>query len=173
MRPRVRIAALAAVCGLGCPAGAQQPVAPDVPGAAPRQPLATIVAEPVAMLIAACDQNGDASVARAELAACLARSFAGADPAHAGSIGYIGYSDWALKWLGDRNALPGPFEVDADGDNRITLPELQARFDTIFTRLDRDHDGTLTRAELLTIRSGVGTNGGPQGRRGKKRGGAE
>jgi hypothetical protein len=144
-----------------------------VPAGTPaRQPLATIVAEPLAMMIAACDQNGDALVSRAELATCLARTFAAADPMHKGSLGYIGYSDWALQWLGDRNALPSPFEVDADGDNRITLAELQARFDAIFARLDRDRDGSLTRAELLTIRTGVGAAGDrPTGKHGKRHGG--
>ena len=172
MRPCVRSAALAALSALACAAGAQQPAPPPAATAAPRQPLATIVAEPVAMMIAACDPNGDAIVSRAELATCVAHSFASADTGHKGSIGYIDYADWALKWLGDANALPSPFEVDADGDNRITLAEMQARFDAIFTRLDRDHDGNLNRAELLTIRSGVGT-GDPTGKRGKKRGGAE
>lgn len=165
-----RAAALCVVAVLAMPAGAQQPA-----GATPpvRQSLATIVAEPVAMMIAACDQNDDALVSRTELDTCLAKSFATADGARKGPIGYIDYSDWALKWLGDRNALPSPFEVDADGDNRITLAELQARFDTIFTRLDHDHDGSVSRAELLTIRSGVGAPGdGLPGKRGKRHGGA-
>jgi hypothetical protein len=166
-----RTAALCVAALLAVPAGAQQ--APLQATPSERQPLATIVAEPVAMMIAACDQNGDARVSLAELNTCLARSFAGTDGAVKGSIGYIDYSDWALKWLGDRNALPSPFEVDADGDNRITLIELQARFDSIFTRLDRDHDNSLSRAELLTIRSGVGAPGdGLPGKRGKRHGGA-
>ncbi|WP_267387988.1 EF-hand domain-containing protein [Sphingomonas sp. GC_Shp_3] len=149
------------------PALAQQPVGATPPA---RQPLATIIAEPVGMMIAACDQNGDALVSRAELDTCLAKSFAATDAARKGSIGYIDYSDWALKWLGDRNALPSPFEVDADGDNRITLAELEARFGAIFTRLDHDRDGSVSRAEVLTIRSGVGAPGdGLPGKRGKRR----
>jgi len=130
------------------------------PATAPqRQPAATIVAEPAAMFIAACDANGDGRTARDELAACVTRSFADADAsptgANAGSIGYIGYADWALKWLGDRNALPSPFGVDRDTDNRITLTELQAQFAELIGRFDRDKDGVATRAELLTIRAGA------------------
>jgi hypothetical protein len=163
---------LALATAMACPAFAQTPApAPVAPTIVPGQPLATIVAEPVAMMIAACDANGDAIVSRAELTACLARSYAAADPDRKGSIGYIGYAEWALKWLGDRNALPSPFEVDRDGDNRITLAELEARFDSIFARLDKDKDGNLTRAELLTIRSGFGGGdrpGGPGGKRGRK-----
>ena len=122
-------------------------------GTSAGQPPATIVAEPVAVMIAACDANGDAKVTRAELQACVQRSFAAIDTTHSGSIGYIGYSDWALLWLGDRNALPSPFSVDTDGDNRITLAELQAQFESLFARFDADKDGAVTRAELLTIRA--------------------
>ncbi|MFM9828015.1 MAG: EF-hand domain-containing protein [Sphingomonas sp.] len=122
-------------------------------------PGATIRAEPVALFIGACDANGDAQVTRTELAACTARSFA--DIARgATSLGYIQFSDWSLKWLGDRNALPSPFETDADGDNRLVLGELQAQLDKTFTRLDRNKDGVLTRDELLTL----GAFGGSQGR---------
>lgn len=149
------------------PATAQ--VAPVAPGGR-GQPVSTIVAEPAAMLIATCDSDGDGRTTRAELDACLARSFAAADidsaGAHAGSIGYIGYADWSLKWLGDRNVLPSPFTVDADNDNRITLAELQARFAAILSRFDADKDGAATRAELLTIKSGAGAEprGGKRGR---------
>ena len=122
------------------------------PPAGTPQPPATIFAEPAAMLIAACDANGDGRVTQGELTAGVARSYATAEGAASGSIGYIAYADWAQAWLGDRNALPSPFEVDRDGDNRITLPELQARFAQFFARFDRDKDGVLTRAELITIR---------------------
>ncbi len=136
------------------PAGSGPPLAATQP---------TMVVEPVAMMIAACDADGDARVTRAELTACVTRSFASIDTTHAGSIGYIGYGDWALKWLGDSNALPSPFSVDADNDNRITLAELQAALAHVFDRLDTDHDGVLTRAELLTIRANPG-RAEPEGR---------
>ena len=122
------------------------------PPAGTPQPPATIFAEPAALFIAACDANGDGRVTQAELTAGIARSYATAEGAGTGSIGYIAFADWAQAWLGDRNALPSPFEVDRDGDNRITLAELQARFTQFFARFDRDKDGMLTRAELITIR---------------------
>lgn len=137
------------------------PAAAPVP---PRQPGATIVAEPAALFIAACDANGDARTARAELSACVARSFPDAAP-QSGSAGYIGYSDWAQKWLGDRNALPSPYQVDADSDNRITLAEFEAQFGVLFDRFDLDRDGSVTRAELVTIRSAAVPQDGDGGKR--------
>jgi opacity protein-like surface antigen len=146
------------------PSGGSPPI-----GSSTGQPPATIVAEPVALMIAACDANGDAKVTRAELDACVKRSFAAVDTGNAGSIGYIGYSDWALLWLGDRNALPSPFTVDTDGDNRITLAELQAQFVTLFARFDTDKDGVLTRAELLTIKAmAIGDRPDPRGKKPKR-----
>jgi hypothetical protein len=150
------------------PALAQQPTVTVV---APRvladRPTATILVEPVGMAIASFDADLDGRTTRAELDAGLARSFAAIDTAKAGSIGYIGYGDWAKRWLGDANAVPSQYEVDLNHDNRITLEELQETFGRIFARLDMDHDGAVTREEVLTIRaSGVG--GGPRGKPGKK-----
>ena len=142
------------------------PGSPQIANGSNGQPPATMVVEPVAMMIAACDADNDGKTTRAELVLCVTKSFDAIDTGHKGSIGYIDYSDWALKWLGDRNALPSPFIVDSDGDNRITLAELQAQFVTLFARFDTDKDGAVTRAELLTIRASA-TDDRPQGKRGK------
>jgi hypothetical protein len=127
-------------------------VATPIPSV-PAQPPATLVVEPVAMAIAAFDSDGDGRTSRAELTAGVARSFAAIDATHSGSLGYIAFADWSTRWLGDPNALPSPFEVDTDGDNRITLGELQAAMARVFARLDADKDGFVTRKECLTIRS--------------------
>ncbi len=132
-------------------------VAPEIvvvapPKATPQTP-ATIVVEPAAMFAAACDADADALVTRAELTACVARSFGLTEGAAPGSMGYLGYSDWALRWLGDRTALPAPYDVDRDGDNRITLVELQGQFARLFSRWDVNRDGELSRAELLTFKT--------------------
>ena len=133
-----------------------------------QQPPATMVVEPVAMAIAAWDADGDGRTSRAELAAGVARSFAVAGGTDGKPLGYIAFADWAERWLGDRNALPSPFEVDADGDNKIALAELQAALARTFARLDRNGDGFVTRAEALTIRASNGERG--PGRRGGKPG---
>lgn len=127
------------------------------------------MAEPVALFLAATDTDGDARVTRAEAQAGVARSFASVETTTPGSIGYIGLSEWADRWLGDRNALPSAYQTDGDGDNRITLAELSAQIDRTFARFDRDKDGVLVRSELLTLDSGRNALNGVdrRGRRGR------
>lgn len=134
------------------PAAAQTAPATPAGPTPPPQPAANLIAEPVALMIAAFDSDGDARVTRAEFDAGLRHAFESADPQHSGSVGYLHFSDWAEQWLGNRNALPSPFEIDADGDNRITFAELAARFDLLFTRFDLNKDGVLVRSELVTLR---------------------
>lgn len=144
------------------PAG--PPAIPSVrPPGAIQQPSTTIMAEPVAVMLSGFDGNGDGRVTRAECEAGVTKSFAALDTDHKGSLGYIAFADWAEQWLGDRNALPSPFETDTDGDNRITLAELQAKIATIFDRLDKNKDGVLVHGELLTLDGarGFGGFGGP------------
>jgi hypothetical protein len=116
------------------------------------QPAFTVIVEPVAMMIAAFDADGDGKVTRAEFDAGLKRSFDAVDTRKQGWLGYIAYSDWQERWMGDRNTVPSPFEVDRDGDNKITFAEIADRFDLLFTRFDADKNGVLERKELVTIR---------------------
>ncbi|MBX9795455.1 EF-hand domain-containing protein [Sphingomonas sp.] len=159
MPTRSHLILAAALAGLAATAApAQQPPGTQPPGAqppAPVQPAATIFAEPVALMIAACDGDGDARVSPAELANCLKRSYATIDTGGRGMMGYISFADWAERWLGDRNALPSPFEVDSNGDNQITLAELQLWFDRAFARFDKNRDAVLVRSELLTLDRGM------------------
>ena len=143
-------------------AAAPQDGTPDIqvtgPGKPNAQTPATLVVEPAAMFVASCDDDHDGFTRRAELDACIARTLAGRgdagnDGGAARGMGYLAYADWALRWLGDRTALPSPFEIDRDGDDRITLAELQAQFSRLFSRYDRDGDGAVSRAEALTIRA--------------------
>ena len=133
----------------------------------PAQPTATLVVEPAAMAIAACDADGDGRTSRAELNAGLQRSFALVDTGHAGKLRPIAYADWATRFLGSANALPSALEADSDGDDAVSLPELQAAFGRVFDRLDKDRDGFVTRPELLTVRSGLFDRGAGD-KRGRK-----
>ncbi|RYY29045.1 MAG: EF-hand domain-containing protein [Sphingomonadales bacterium] len=150
------------------PALAQTSPANPTPAAPAPQPAATVIVEPVAMAIAAFDSDGDGRVTRAEFDAGLRKSFDSMKP-QGGTLGYIGFSDWSERWLGDRNTLPSPFETDRDGDNKISFEELAGRFDLLFTRFDADKDGVLIRRELVTIRPQIPVidlnNGGKRRRR--------
>ncbi|MBB4841076.1 MULTISPECIES: EF-hand domain-containing protein [Sphingomonas] len=131
------------------------------------QPAFTVIAEPVAMMIAAFDADGDGKVTRAEFDAGLKRSFDAIDTRHQGWLGYIAYSDWQERWMGDRNTVPSPFEVDRDGDNKITFAEIAERFDLLFTRFDADKNGVLERKELVTIRPQMPPPGAGRGKKGR------
>ncbi|THD35629.1 MAG: EF-hand domain-containing protein [Sphingomonas sp.] len=168
----MRAASLLVLALIATPAFAQNlgrtPIPLGTKDAPPVGPVApSLVVEPAAMMIAACDADGDGRVTRDELHRCLAHSFALIDTARTGALGYIAFADWAERWLGDRTALPSPFETDADGDNKITLAELDAKFDQIFARLDKDKDGVLTRAELLTIRANIAPDFERRGKKGR------
>ena len=117
------------------------------------QTPATMVVEPVAMMIAAFDADGDGLVDRAELSDGVRRSFEAVDTAKSGRLRYIAFADWSERWLGDRNALPSPFEVDRDQDDQVSLDELQDHFSRLFARYDRSGDHRISRSELLTYRT--------------------
>jgi hypothetical protein len=150
---------------------AQQAPAPEIRAEPYRPASATIMVEPVAMMLAGFDSDGDGRITEAEASAGVAKSFA-AFANGAQDMGYIAFADWAERWLGDRNAVPSPFEIDRNGDNRITLDELQARMSAIFARFDADKDHVLSHKELLTIRGSAmgdrpfGDREGMGGRRG-------
>ncbi len=108
-------------------------------------------AEPVGLAIAAFDADHDGRTTRAELNEAILRSFVAAERDGDGMLGYIEYSGWATIWLGSATALPGPFAIDVDGDDRISREELLAEFGRHFVRLDRDSDGSISHAELLTV----------------------
>lgn len=141
-----------------------------VPDAAPAKPdsyrpaPATIVAEPVALFFAAADRDRDGRTTLAELRQTIADTTAD----WGAGVGYIAYSDWAERWLGDRNGIPTPFELDRDGDNRVTVAELTARMEALFARFDANADGAVTRAELLTVRAAPFGGDNRRGRGGRR-----
>jgi len=142
-------------------AAAQPPASPPPPvairpGAAPEGVSAVPIsetAEPIALAVAGFDGNHDGRTSLAEYEEALGRTFAAADRDGNAALGYIEYSGWAETWLGSQTALPGPFAIDGDGDNRLTREEFAAEFRRQFTRLDKNADGAVTRAELLTLRN--------------------
>ncbi len=137
------------------PPAAQPPIAirpGQVPEGTSPMPI-TEMAEPLALAVAAFDADHDGRTTRAEYDAALARTFAAADVSGDGLLGYIEYAGWAQTWLGSQSALPGPYSIDADGDDRLSREEFAAEFGRQFVRLDKDADGAVSHAELLTIRN--------------------
>ena len=75
-------------------------------------------------------------------------------------------SDWAETALGNPEALPNHIAFDVNLDGQISEEEFRSRLTDEFDRLDRDHDGELTRAEMLMdvpLRSQGGAGGGTGG----------
>lgn len=137
-------------------AAAQQAPAP------PERPAATIIAEPVALMIAAFDRDGDARVTRSEFDQGAKLSFEQGEASRT-SMSMIDLSHWATRWLGNQGAVPGQFDFDRDGDNAITSAEYAAEFARQFARLDTNKDAVLDRSELVTIMMPRG-----QGREGRE-----
>lgn len=128
------------------------------PGQAPpgsRPAPLTETAEPVALAFAGFDADQDGQTSRTEVDAALARTFAAADANRDGGLGYIEYAAWATTWLGSATALPGPYAIDANGDDSLSRDEFSEAFRRVVARLDRNGDGVLVRAELLTVRNPV------------------
>lgn len=121
---------------------------PD-PNLLPTPPILT--ASPVAMMIAAMDLNGDARVTRAELGVAETRMFGAADSDKDGVLTLIELADWSLIWLGDQSAVPGRFDFDRDGDDKVSKAEFAAELDRRFAGFDANKDGVLERFELLTV----------------------
>jgi hypothetical protein len=127
---------------------------PGQPGAPPQGPvLSGRAAPPIALLFVGFDANGDGRTDRAELDAGEMRNFALADTGRDGALGLIELAEWSRLWLGDISALPGRFDFDRDGDDRVSPAEFRAELGRRFAAMDTDKDGALTRNELLLSRA--------------------
>lgn len=118
----------------------------------PTQPTRpTLSATPVAVMIAGFDGDGDARVTRAEFDAGVARSFKAGDRNGDGLISLLELGPWSETWLGNAYALPGQFDLDSDGDDKVSPEEFRAEFGRRFDALDKDRDGVLVRSELIVL----------------------
>ncbi len=129
------------------PQGTAQPGATAQPGQVPQPRPTDFTATPVAVLLAGFDGDRDARVTRAEFDAGVAASFGEGE-----AMSPIAFSNWSVRWLGHQGALPGRFDFDADGDDRISRAEYAAELGRQFARLDANRDEVLDRSELVTVR---------------------
>ncbi|MDT9598325.1 EF-hand domain-containing protein [Sphingosinicella rhizophila] len=111
----------------------------------------TIAATPATLAIAGFDRDGDLKVSRAEYDSEVLRSFAIGDQNKDDLLSLIEFSIWAEAVLGDANAIPGPFNFDKDGDDKISNVEFVAEFAKRFGELDKDRDSVLVRSELIVL----------------------
>jgi Ca2+-binding EF-hand superfamily protein len=142
MRP---LALLIPLLALATMAEAKKPPEPTQP----TRP--TLSATPVAVMIAAFDRDGDTRVTRAEFDAGVERSFKAGDRNGDGLISLLELGPWSEAWLGNAYALPGQFDLDSDGDDKISPEEFRADFARRFDAMDKDRDGVLVRSELIVL----------------------
>jgi hypothetical protein len=111
----------------------------------------TIVATPLTLAIAAFDRDGDLKVSRNECDWGVAKAFAGADRNGDESLSLIEFGAWAEVTLGNAGALPGRFDFDSDGDDKISRAEFRSLFAARFATLDTNKDAVLVRSELVSF----------------------
>ncbi|MEZ6010602.1 MAG: EF-hand domain-containing protein [Hyphomonas sp.] len=107
------------------------------------------VARPVALLFAGMDTDRDYIIAQDELAAGIVREWASLPQSAQGNVPAIAIADWAGTVLGDPEALPNHLAFDVNLDGQVNETEFRTRLADEFAQLDHDHDGRLTRAEML------------------------
>lgn len=108
------------------------------------------IARPIALLFTGMDTDHDRATDLAELAHGIAAEWASLPADPRGTVPALDISAWAANALGNPEALPNQISFDVNLDGRISQEEFAARLKAEFARLDRDHDGHLTRAEMLS-----------------------
>lgn len=108
------------------------------------------IARPIALLFTGMDTSHDRATDPAELAHGIAAEWASLPADPRGTVPALEISAWAATALGNPEALPNQISFDVNLDGRISQEEFAARLKAEFARLDRDHDGRLTRAEMLS-----------------------
>jgi hypothetical protein len=102
-----------------------------------------------ALLFVSFDADNDGRTSAADLDAGVLREWARADRNQDGVLTPLEFSDWARSALGGPQLPPYRLNFDRNVDNSITraefADELRARFD----EYDANHDGAVTRAEML------------------------
>ena len=135
----------AAAAALSAPAASRERELRPVPP--------TIIAKPLAIAVAGFDADGDMLVSRSEYDAGVARSFKFGDRNGDGAMGLIEFTAWSEAVLGNPGTVPGPFDFDKDGDDKIAKAEFEGLFAARHAEMDRNKDAAIGRSELVTAMS--------------------
>lgn len=111
----------------------------------------TIVASPLALAIVGFDRDGDLNVSRPEYDWGVSKSFAGFDRDSDSALSLIELTPWSQATLGNAGALPGRFDFDRNGDDKISRDEFMGLFAARFGTLDKNNDSILSRSELVSF----------------------
>jgi hypothetical protein len=164
-------ALLIAACTSRPPRGGPQggPPGGKGPGAGPAATLdGGQIARPIALLLTGMDTGHDYMLSQAELAAGISAEWARLPVSARGTVPAVAISDWAATALGNPEALPNHIAFDVNLDGQVSAEEFRTRLAGEYDRMDRDHDGQLTRAEMLMdvpVRSQRSEGSGMQGGR--------
>lgn len=150
----VALALASALSVAACGGGPQPPRAGGPQGPGPRGGpggFSGLIAQPVGLLFADLDADGDHRTAREEVEAGTAAMWARLDSNGDGTASALEFADWARTVMGSDTASPGRIAMDANADGALSPTELRNGLHAEFDRLDRNRDGVLTRDELVRM----------------------
>jgi len=101
--------------------------------------------QPAAVLFAGMDSNNDKLISRIEMLAGVKSEWG----SFGGSPRATNFSAWSVKTLGSTDANPTFMSFDRDFDQVITETEFSAQIERLFTRYDKNKDGSLERSEMI------------------------
>jgi len=128
--------------------------------------------QPIAIVFAGMDKDGNKLISRAELKDGTIAEWSTFNQRPSAAY----FAQWSLKNLGSTDAMPTFMSFDRDFNGVITANEFSEQFESAFQRMDKNNDGQLERSEMLIAfnapqgqRSGRGgeKSGGKGGRGGK------
>ncbi|MEL6728278.1 MAG: hypothetical protein AAFP81_01975 [Pseudomonadota bacterium] len=108
------------------------------------------VSPPIGLVLASMDTNGDATLSPDELQAGYELSFESGDLDGSRALSGAEFTKWSEKQLGQTYALPSIMNFDHDQNASISDAEFKRTFEEIVARFDKNADGFLVRAELIT-----------------------
>lgn len=133
------------------------------------------IVTPASLVLASFDLDHDAVVTSKEVQDGAERVFVASDQDDNGVLSGIEITGFSQRHLGMAYGVPGRIAFDPNGDSVSTLDEFTAVWISELSRHDRNHDGEVSREELIRQVSmgqqGQGRPGGGRGGRGGPGGG--